>query len=90
MRKPHEKVRSGAQQRDRRLILTRRSVATLTEDQMEDAAGGHCPPTRERTCPDTCERTCDATCPATCDAYTCETCPGPCDSQNVPSCYVGC
>lgn len=81
-----EKTRSRAQQRDPRLVLRRRPLATLTDDQMEDAAGGHCPPTRERTCPDTCARTCPETC-----AHTCDTCPGPCDSIAVPSCAeIGC
>ena len=85
-----EKTRSRARKRDPRLVIRRRPLATLTDDQMEDAAGGHCPPTREPTCPETCRPTCAATCPATCDAYTCYTCPGPCDSMDVPSCDVGC
>lgn len=60
------------------LRLRRRPVANLTEEQMEDAAGGHanhtCEPTCPPTCCDTCPRTCDdATCPATCPA-TCDTC----------------
>lgn len=89
MHKPHEKVRSGAQQRDRRLILTRRSVATLTDEQMEDVAGGHCPPTRERICPDTCAPTCARTCPSTCAGVTCYGDCGP--TKDQPSCGdIGC
>ena len=64
------------------LVLTKRSVASLSEDQLSDAAGGHPhPETCERTCPatcqgDTCERTCDGpscydTCNFTCDDPTC-------------------
>lgn len=66
-----EKTRSRARKRDPRLVIRRRPLATLTDDQMEDAAGGHCPPTRERTCPATCPRTCRDTC-----ERTCLSCPG--------------
>ncbi len=84
-----EKTRSHARKRDPRLVIRRRPLATLTDDQMEDAAGGHhCPPTRERTCPDTCLRTCAATCPHTCRGDTCyDTCE---PTRDVPSCDVGC
>ena len=49
------------------LVLTKRSVASLSEDQLSDAAGGHPNHTCELTCPrtgcgDTCERTCGDTC----------------------------
>lgn len=57
------------------LVLRRRPVASLDEDQLSDAAGGHphtcdptCPPT---CCGDTCQATCDQTCGATCH-YTCD------------------
>ena len=70
------------------LRLRRRPVANLTEDQMEDAAGGHanhtceptCPPTCCPTCPDTCGRgdTCRPTCLNTCPA-SCDTCYPDCD-----------
>lgn len=58
------------------LVLRKRSVASLSEDQLSDVAGGH-RLTCERTCPatcegDTCERTCNGpTCYDTCN-YTCE------------------
>lgn len=75
-----EKTRSRARKRDPRLVIRRRPLATLTDDQMEDAAGGHCPPTRERTCP--------ATCPHTCRGDTCyDTCE---PTRDVPSCNIGC
>lgn len=67
--------------KDKRLVLRRRPVAELTGDQMEDVVGGQCPPTHERTCP----KTCGPTCPWTCDDYTCD-----CDTEDVPSCNVGC
>ena len=68
------------------LRIRRRSVANLTENQMEDAAGGHPhPATCEPTCPATCCPTCPNTCPAdcpvdpptvvhTCPDNTCDTC----------------
>ena len=62
------------------LRIRRRSVANLTENQMEDAAGGHphpatCEPTCPATCCPTCPRTCEDTCWCT-HNYSCpETCP---------------
>lgn len=63
------------------LVLTKRSVASLSEDQLSDAAGGHPHHTCEPTCPHTCcGPTCPDTCGHTCDHGTCndtcdETCP---------------
>ena len=56
------------------LRIRRRSVANLTENQMEDAAGGH----PHHTCDPTCPATCCPTCPKTC-GDTCGTCPEPTD-----------
>lgn len=67
--------------KDRRLILRRRPVAELTGDQMEDVVGGQVCPTHEHTCP----KTCGPTCLRTCDDYTCD-----CDTEDVPSCNIGC
>ena len=63
------------------LRLRKRPVANLTEDQMEDVAGGHPhPATCEPTCPQTCCPTCPNTCGGGCleptDGYSCSpTCP---------------
>lgn len=57
------------------LRIRRRSVANLTEHQMEDAAGGHPHPA---TCEPTCPATCCPTCPRTC-GDTCGPCPEPTD-----------
>lgn len=60
----------GESKEPQRLRLTRRPIANLTDEQMQDAAGGHphhCP-TEGATCPQTCDgRTCDDTC----EYYTC-------------------
>ena len=63
------------------LRLRKRPIANLTDDQMEEVAGGHphtCEPTCPPTCCPTCRNTCDGpTCPDTC--YTCEeSCGGTC------------
>ena len=60
------------------LRIRRRSVANLTENQMEDAAGGHPHHTCDPTCPATCCPTCPRTCGNTCGCEeptdrTCET-----------------
>ena len=82
------------------LRIRRRSVANLTEHQMEDAAGGHphpatCEPTCPATCCPTCPRTCGAcpqtvgyTCPATCgDGDTCyDSCPDDCYGDSLDVC----
>ena len=64
------------------LRLRKRPVANLTEDQMEDAAGGHPHPA---TCEPTCPATCCSTCPITCaNAYSCpDTCRGDGDTCDV-------
>lgn len=63
------------------LRLRKRPIANLTEDQMEEVAGGHphtCEPTCPPTCCPTCGNTCEPTCPPTC-ADTCgESCGGTC------------
>lgn len=61
-----------------KLVLRRRSVASLSDDQLSDAAGGH-PHTCHPTCPPTC---CGDTCRGTCDP-TCQdaTCNHTCDNQ---------
>ena len=61
------------------LRLRKRPVANLTEDQMEDAAGGHPHPA---TCEPTCPQTCCPTCPNTC-GHTCH-CPQP--TLDDPTC----
>ena len=69
------------------LVLRKRTVASLSEDQLSDAAGGHphpptCGPTCDgdtcvATCEHTCRLTCQDTCPVTCDGGTCwHTCCG--------------
>ena len=69
------------------LVLTKRSVASLSDDQLSNAAGGHphpetCAPTCYgdtcvATCEHTCRETCQETCPVTCDGGTCwHTCCG--------------
>lgn len=71
-----------SERKDARLVLRRRPVAELTGDQMEDVVGGHeCPPTHDQTCP----ATCPGTCLHTCDDFTCD-----CDTEDVPSCNIGC
>lgn len=65
----------------KKLRLTRRPVARLTDEQMQDAAGGHphdCP-TQANTCPGTCNG--NYTCAGydTCGGDTCQyTCPEGC------------
>lgn len=59
-----------------RLELRRRPVASLTEEQMEGAVGGH-PHTCEPTCPETCCPTCGHTCHDTC--VSCATCDATCN-----------
>lgn len=55
-----------------RLVLKRRPVASLSEKQLSEVAGGHPhPPTCEPTCPDTCAYSCGGTCPVTC-VHTCQ------------------
>ena len=56
------------------LRLRRRPIANLTENQMEDVAGGH-----PHTCEPTCPPTCCPTCPNTCDGPSCAaSCGGTC------------
>lgn len=53
-----------------RLVLRRRSVASLSDDELSDVAGGHPhPPTCAPSCPDTCAKTCPVTCDETCGYY---------------------
>ena len=59
------------------LRLRKRPIANLTEDQMEEVAGGH-----PHTCEPTCPPTCCPTCPETCN--TCNTCGG------LDTCYHTC
>jgi len=67
-----------------RLVLKRRPVASLSEKQLSDVAGGH-PHTCEPTCPHTCcGDTCDRTCGDTCEGYTCE------DTWGLPTCVDTC
>ena len=67
------------------LRLRKRPIANLTEDQMEEVAGGH-PHTCEPTCPPTCCNTCEQTCPETC-ANTCfDTCGRSCGGTCFPEC----
>lgn len=64
------------------LVLRRRSVASLSDDQLSEVAGGHPhPPTCEPTCPDTCAETCPETCGETC-GYTCG------HSNDIPCTYT--
>lgn len=61
---------------EQKLVLTKRSIASLSEDQLSDAAGGHPNHTCEPTCPHTCcgptcGDTCADTCGHTCRGYTC-------------------
>lgn len=67
-----------------RLVLKRRPVASLSEEQLSDAVGGHphpktCEPTCPATCAPTCPLTCGHSCRGTCDeGYTCSNeCPVP-------------
>lgn len=63
--------------REPRLVLKRRPVASLSEKQLSEAAGGHACPTEapNKTCPGTCGSTCIGhTCVVTCDGY--HTCAG--------------
>lgn len=75
----------------RRLHLRRRSVAVLTDKEMDGVAGGHPHNTCEPTCPVTCCPTCPATCPAGCEPPTnnyedtCDTC-DTCDGSCLDSC----
>lgn len=75
----------------RRLHLRRRSVAVLTDKEMDGVAGGHPHNTCEPTCPATCCPTCPATCPAGCEPPTnnyedtCDTC-DTCDGSCLDSC----
>lgn len=80
----------------RKLQLIRRQVAVLTDDQMEDAAGGHVCPTEQETCPATCGG--KYTCPAydtcgrqdSCEYTMCEGCiPDTRDSCET-HCEFGC
>lgn len=71
-----------------RLVLKRRPVASLSEKQLSDAAGGHadtchptCPPT---CCGDTCEATCRATCRTCYDTCGNDTCLNSCDPFDCP------
>ena len=68
------------------LRLRKRPVANLTEEQMEDAAGGH----PHHTCEPTCPRTCCPTCPATCrDHHSCApTCVPTCDQSCAGTCHT--
>ena len=68
------------------LVLRRRSVASLSEDQLSDAAGGH-PHTCEPTCPHTCcGDTCERTCANTCRGPTCRmTCGDPSCAETCPA-----
>ena len=67
-----------------RLVLKRRPVASLSEKQLSEVAGGHphpktCEPTCPATCAPTCPVTCGLSCGGTCDeGYTCSNeCPVP-------------
>ena len=71
------------------LRLRKRPVANLTEEQMEDAAGGH----PHHTCEPTCPQTCCPTCPATCDGPTCDgtcgtSCGGTCRTCFAHECDI--
>ncbi len=68
------------------LVLTKRSVASLSEDQLSDAAGGHPHHTCEPTCPHTCcGPTCGDTCGDTCGRTICHhTCGGPSCEDTCP------
>ena len=70
---------------DNPLRIRRRSVANLTENQMEDVAGGHPHPA---TCEPTCPATCCPTCPRTCgDGDTCDdSCPDDCFGDSLDVC----
>ena len=72
------------------LRLRKRPIANLTEDQMEDVAGGHphtCEPTCPPTCCPTCGNTCDGpTCPETCV----HTCGGTCYESCGDTCFPEC
>lgn len=63
------------------LRVTRRPIARLTDEQMEEAAGGHqqpCP-TEADTCPGTCDGNYTCAGYGTCGGHTCEyTCPEGC------------
>lgn len=66
-----------------RLVLKRRPVASLSEKQLSDVAGGH-PHTCDPTCPPTC---CGDTCEATC-RVTCRTCYDTCGNDTCAySCH---
>ena len=72
---------AGTTEESGTLRLRKRPIANLTEDQMEEVAGGH-PHTCDPTCPPTCCRTCHPTCPETCP--TCDTCGG------LDTCFLTC
>ena len=67
---------------ERRLVLKRRPVASLSEKQLSDVAGGHDPPTCEPTCPKTCPDTCPRTCDQTCGRF--------CGHSNEIPCSYSC
>lgn len=76
---------AGTTEESGTLRLRKRPIANLTEDQMEDVAGGHphtceptCPPTCCPTCGDTCDRTCPETCGNSCGGTCYESCGGTC------------
>lgn len=67
-----------------RLVLKRRPVASLSEKQLSDAAGGH-PHTCHATCPPTCcGDTCQATCRTCYDTCANDTCLNSCDEYECP------
>ena len=67
------------------LQLRKRPIANLTEDQMEEVAGGH-PHTCEPTCPPTCCPTCGNTCAPTCPNTCADTCGESCGGTCFPDC----
>lgn len=70
---------------ERTLVLRKRSVASLSEDQLSDAAGGHPNHTCEPTCPRTCcGDTCEATCRTCYDTCGNDTCWKSCDPYDCP------
>lgn len=67
-----EAGQSTVEPTESRLVLKKRPVASLSEKQLSDVAGGH-PHTCDPTCPPTCcGDTCNDTCARTCEGYTCE------------------
>lgn len=67
------------------LVLRKRTVASLSDDQLSGVAGGH-PHTCEPTCPHTCcGPTCGDTCGDTCRGSDCyDTCYGPSCGETCP------